>query len=59
MKKTHLSTGVYDQSWRRYEGQRVRVKHTTACHTIADHTKATTERTKVTCRICLRKGAPS
>lgn len=54
MKRTHLSIGIYDNSWRD-ASRKPRVKHKTACGTIADYTKATEDRTKVTCRLCLKK----
>lgn len=56
MKKTHLSLGIYDQTWKRtLVGGRIREKHRTACGTICDLTKATTERTRVTCKMCLKR----
>lgn len=53
MKRTHLSVGIYDQSWK--TGIKHREKHQTACGTICDHTKATTDKTRVTCRLCQKK----
>lgn len=56
MKKTHLSIGVYDRSWMRSSPTaRTREKHQTACGTVCDFTKATTEKTRVTCRLCQKK----
>lgn len=55
MKRTHLSTGTYDRSWQRSPTSRTREKHTTACGTVADCTKATTDRNRVTCLMCLKK----
>lgn len=56
MKRTHFSREIYDQSWNRHIlGRRTRVKHTTMCGTVCDHTKATTDWTKVTCRPCLKR----
>lgn len=55
MKRTHLSVGVYDQSWRHRNMGPIREKHNTACGTICDKTKATTEPAKVTCQLCRRK----
>jgi len=56
MKKTHMSVAVYDQSWLRTSPtRRTREKHRTACGSICDCTKATTDRSRVTCRICIKK----
>jgi len=56
MKRTHLSTGIYDQSWKRFmPTARTREKHQTACGTTCDFTKATTDKARVTCRLCQKK----
>jgi len=57
MKKTHMSVGVYDQSWHHSPSptRRTREKHRTACGSVCDRTKATTERDRVTCHFCIRK----
>lgn len=55
MKKTHYSTGVYDRSFLHSPTRRLREKHTTACGSVCDHTKATTEKSRVTCRKCLKR----
>lgn len=53
MKRTHLSTGRVEK-WRRS----MREKHTTACGTTCDNTKATTDPLRVTCLLCRRKAKP-
>lgn len=54
MKRTHMSVGVYDRNYH-VPGRRTREKHNTACGTVCDNTKATTDRLKVTCKFCLKR----
>jgi hypothetical protein len=56
VKKTHMSAGEYDQSWKRFaKTGPIRRKHSTVCGTVCDYTKATTDANKVTCHYCLRR----
>ena len=60
MKKTHLSDGIYDQSWRPSSPlSRIRKKHRTMCGTVCDCTKATTDPARVTCLPCQKKARVS
>lgn len=58
MKRTHMSVGIYDQErWRHFRSRPVREKHNTACGTICDKTKATTDSARVNLRQLQTKGA--
>lgn len=52
MKRIHLSIGLCVRLVRR---PRERTKHGTACGTVCDLTKATTNPGAVTCRHCLKR----
>lgn len=53
MKRTHLSRGIYPPTYIPQQ-RKPREKHITACGTICDLTKATTQPLRVTCRLCLK-----
>jgi len=56
MKRTHMSVGTYDRQFRTtLGGRRSREKHNTACGTVCDFTKATTDPAKVTCKLCQKR----
>ena len=51
-----MSVGIYAREWQPPSStRRQREKHKTLCDKTCDCTKATTERTQVTCALCIKR----